>query len=97
MKRLVSFEKYFGRQGALSGMFLLDEDEWTTLQGIISDGVDIYFGEVLGKHSEVICSIEPEDIEVLTADQEWLAQANQLNVCLDNGCNPLDYLRDEQR
>lgn len=93
MKRLVEFYWDCGRQGHLSGRFVLDDEGWEKLNAAI--GTDIYFGEVLGKHSEIQGTLDTGDLRVITDDQEFLAKAAELKINLGHGYNPLDYLRDE--
>ncbi len=93
--RLVAFNYDCGRGGSLSGTFVLDEYEWAKLQALIKAGHEVYFGEVLGKHSEVCGPIEDFDIDVVTEDQDWLYKAKELGINLDIGCNPLDYYGEE--
>ena len=93
--RLVAFNYDYGRQGFLSGNFVLDETGWNRLQALIKDGDTVYFGEVLGKHSDVYGPIEDSDIGVVTEDQDWLYKAEELGINLDVGYNPLDYYEDK--
>lgn len=93
--RLIRFEFYCGRQGSLNGTFMLDEEGWDKLQNLIEAGDVVYFGEVLGKHSEVFGPIDPDDIEVVTEDQDWLHKAQELGIDLDSGYNPLDYYEED--
>jgi hypothetical protein len=94
MKRLVSMNMYFGRMGSLEGMFVLGETEWDRLQKLIADKTEVYFGEVLGKHSEVVTALKGDDFKVLTEDQSWLDKAVELKVDLNSGHNPLSYFDD---
>lgn len=91
MKRLVKFEWDCGRMGDLEGHFILDDEQWILLQDIIKNKKEIYFGEVLGKHSEIFGVVAPEDITVITDNQEWLATAEEIGVDFTVGYNPLDY------
>jgi hypothetical protein len=89
-RKLYEFNANFGRMGALSGRFVLGDGE----QALLAEtyGQEIYFGEVLGKHSEVFLELKPEHITVVTDDEAFLAQADALKIDLSHGLNPLDYL-----
>jgi hypothetical protein len=84
MEGIYSFCWVCGRMGSLEGIFVADAEE---VKKII--GKRIYFGEVLGKHSEVEGVIEEEDITLKTTDQDFIAKFEEYN--LSSGYNPLDY------
>lgn len=73
-----------GRYGNLSGIFVADVDKLEELVG-----EELYFGEVLGKHSEVIYTFHMESIEVITKDSEAISIFNRYQM--ETGYNPLDY------
>lgn len=75
-----------GRQGELHGVFAASDDD---IQNAI--GRDVYFGEVLGKHSEVHGTLDVGDLEKLDADQEFIDKASAIGL-IPNGFNPLDYI-----
>lgn len=52
-----------GRMGSLDGLFAAEPD---ALEEAI--GHELYFGEVLGKHSEIYGPLSKEDIELLPID-----------------------------
>lgn len=58
-------------------------------------GKRVYFGEILGKHSEVYGSLDKDDLEVLTDDQGFIAKFEHI-VGKGIGYNPLDYLREKE-
>ena len=67
MSKLVRFDLdlYY----AYGGMYeVLTDDEYQKV--LDSIGKELYFGEISGKHSEVICELEPILIEIITEDQE---------------------------
>lgn len=79
---------------------------WTTRYGVIegafvsnthaiSDliGKKVYFGECLGKHSEIYGDVSSEDIELITEDQEFVAAWEEKFGSF--GYNPFDYIQDE--
>lgn len=78
-----------GRQGEVAGIFVASEKD---VKSII--GKDVYFGEILGKHSEVYGTIEKGDITLLTDNEEVVKVI--LDYGLENGYNPFDYLEEEE-
>lgn len=83
---LYSFYWDCGRQGELEGIFEASEEE---VENLI--GKDVYFGEVLGKHSNIHGSIEEGEITLLDADQSFIDKAKEIGV-IPVGFNPLDYI-----
>ena len=93
MKKLYKFSKWFGRNGTLEGVFIAEQNDVAKL---IKEGTNIYFGEALGKHSEVSCVIKEEDIIILdvydsTVDDLLLHIGSTIS-----GYNPFDYLEEEE-
>ena len=76
----------FGRMGDLEGVFVAYDLHIETL---IYEGLEIYFGEVLGKHSEVYGAIPASAIKFISDDESIikLFEDNEL----ESGFNPLDY------
>lgn len=58
MKRLYKFYWDCGRQGDVEGLFFADEE--TVNKSI---GSQVYFGEILGKHSEVYGTLEEDALD----------------------------------
>lgn len=91
-KILVNYSEDFGRMGVLEGMFICTQEELETLKG-----KEIYFGEVLGKHSDVVtdqvfesCTIKP-------------MTKKQMETIIDvfgdgtiSGYNPFDYVYEDE-
>lgn len=87
MKTLYRFTWDCRRMGILSGLFIADSDE---ISKVI--GKKIYFGEVLGKHSEIYGVLEEQDLEIVTTDPLFLDQCEQyIGKGTLSGYNPLDY------
>ena len=87
MKKLYSFFWECGRMGTLDGLFVAEEAE---VNAII--GKEIYFGEVLGKHSEIYGRLDEIDLEVKSDDQDFINKL--VEIIGDNtisGFNPLVY------
>lgn len=74
-----------GRMGNLDGLFVADEQD-------VADaaGKDVYFGEVLGKHSEVYGELKAEEFTELSADDAVVAFVKEHGPF---GWNPLGYIR----
>jgi len=82
---LYKFELDCGRSGCLEGAF---ESTPEAVGRII--GESVYFGEVLGKHSEIHGTIEEGEIKLLTDDQAFIDKAKELGL-VPYGYNPFDY------
>lgn len=88
---LVSFFRDCGRMGDLDGMFVTTE-----AQLMRSIGKTAYFGEVLGKHSDVAICIQEADYEIKSDDQDFITKFVEIMGSTDvSGFNPLDYINHE--
>lgn len=76
-----------GRMGSLEGIFAAYSDE---VKQLIDSGVEVYFGEVLGKHSEVYGSIDESEITFLTDNEEFVRMF--VDNDMQSGYNPFNYL-----
>lgn len=88
MRKLYRFYWDCGRQGDVDGLFTSEES--TVNESI---GKHVYFGEILGKHSEVHGTLSAEDIEVVSDDQDFIEKLENLLGTNISGYNPLHYLR----
>ena len=77
--------------GNVEGMFIASH---ATLDAAV--GKKVYFGEILGKHSEVYGVLERDDVAVLTEDQEFLVKMMEYVGSQVSGYNPLSYLAEDQ-
>ena len=87
MRKIYEFYWDCGRMGILEGLFIADSED---VEQIIGD--EIYFGEVLGKHSEVFGVLKEDDLTVKTEDQDFIEKF--IAIFGDgtiSGYNPLDY------
>ena len=75
-----------GRQGSLEGVFISTEEEVTLL---LDSQTEVYFGEVLGKHSEIFGSLSNDAISLITRDPEVVKIVEEYD--LTSGYNPFDY------
>lgn len=78
-----------GRQGSLSGIFIADT---AAMDELIKSRREVYFGEVLGKHSEICGRIESDEITCISAEADLVARFELLDMA--TGYNPFDYLED---
>lgn len=84
---IYKFEKDFGRRGGLDGIFVADSEHVQKAYGETA-----YFGEVLGKHSEVYCEVDEDDLALISDDPSDVKVFDRLG--LSSGYNPLDYISD---
>lgn len=73
-----------GRQGEVEGLFKATREEVEN-----ATGKDVYFGEILGKHSEVYGTLEEGEITLESDDSLVVLNA------IESGYNPLEYLEEE--
>lgn len=89
MKGLYRFSENYGRMGHLSGVFVADDSDVAH-----AIGKEVYFGEVLGKHSSISCLLTPENLKLITED------ANVVEVIekhsLWSGHNPLNHIEEDE-
>lgn len=85
---LVRFELDYGREGSVNGLFVTTKEWMEALSG-----VTIYFGEILGKHSEVwIDDFNwTEYCTVLTDDQDKIEFLIDLLGSHISGYDPSDH------
>jgi hypothetical protein len=97
--KIYNFYMNFGRMGHLSGMFVVNDSGEKQLKDLIESKTKVYFGEVLGKHSEVYTSIPEDSITPVEATENEvevvcrvLGVSTKYNYSTITGFNPLDYL-----
>ena len=88
--KLWKFEWDCGRNGQLSGLFIATDVE---VQSIF--GEEVYFGEVLGKHSEISGMIEEREITLVTDDSYVIDVLYAECGKSVFGYNPFDYWEKE--
>lgn len=86
MKVLVKIKIDCGRCGNLKGTIICEEKELDAI-----DGKDIHFGEVMGKHSDVIACFSKSNCEIISKDQEKIDWLYGLVGATVGGLNPLHY------
>jgi hypothetical protein len=90
-RKLWQFHWNCGRMGDLNGLFVATNEEVEKTIGKF-----LYFGEVLGKHSEVQGDLERKDIEIVSDDQEFIDKFIK-NIGQSFGFNPLIYIYKRER
>lgn len=89
-KYLFKFGWDYGRQGEVEGLFVATEREVE-----YAIGKEAYFGEILGKHSEVYGDIEEGDITKIDIDPAAVEEVAKHLGLTWSGYNPLHYIRYE--
>jgi hypothetical protein len=89
MNAIYKFYVDYGRHGDLSGVFVAEQEDVKNLIG-----KEIYFGEVLGKHSEVILKLKEEHLTEVTTDEKFIELFEKYD--LSNGYNPFDYYEENE-
>lgn len=87
MKKLYKFYWDCGRQGDVEGMFIAEEKVVEE-----SIGHEVYFGEILGKHSDVSGTIEDGEIVEVKVSKTTVKEMEEVLGSTISGYNPLDYI-----
>lgn len=85
-KGIYRFSADCGRSGDLEGVFIATKEQ---VNKLISSKIEVYFGEVLGKHSEISGAVEKKEIKLLTDDIEAVSVVEKYD--LSSGINPFNY------
>ena len=80
-----------GRDGSLDGLFVATENEVSELIG-----KRVYFGEVLGKHSEIFGELEEGDFDKVDLDSETVTKVAKVLGISWSGFDPRDYLSEDE-
>lgn len=86
MKAIYKFHFDCGRQGMLEGIFVAEKED---VEILVEEGIEVYFGEVLGKHSEIYGPIQDVDLSFVTDSQDAVNVV--LDLDLSTGFNPFSY------
>lgn len=68
--KLIRFDGEMNRSADLEIVEIVNEEDWSLIQKAIEEGKELYLGEIAGKHSEVIWTLEADEIKVLSEDQD---------------------------
>ena len=85
-KAVYKFHANCGRMGELEGILISTKEK---VRVLIESKIEVYFGEVLGKHSEVYGAIEPDEMTFVSDNEDvvMLVEENGLTI----GFNPFEY------
>lgn len=88
---LVEYFYDCGRMGELEGLFVCTEDE---LNKAIDLEDEVYWGEVLGKHSEVYHTLTAQDLRIVSEDQEFIRKLQEVLKVEStiSGFNPVERI-----
>ena len=75
-----------GRQGNLTGTFV---DFTERVNALKEKQIEVYFGEVLGKHSEVYGPLNDDEITIVSTDEKDIENFERLE--LESGYNPFEF------
>lgn len=75
-----------GRMGNLEGVFVAKKSH---VKCLIDNKIEVYYGEVLGKHSEIYGPVEEKEITLITEDKSVIDVI--LAHDLSSGFNPFDH------
>lgn len=89
-KKIYKFKWSCGRMGSLSSVFVATQAEVDEVMG-----KEVYFGEVLGKHSEIYGTIKPGEIVEIPSTLE-IVEFFEKHLGGSFGHNPLEYYADRQ-
>lgn len=75
-----------GRSGELEGVFVAKKSH---VKILIDSEMEVYFGEVLGKHSEIYGKIEKKEIKMVSDNVDVVNVIKKHE--LESGYNPFNY------
>jgi hypothetical protein len=87
MKSIYKFHWDCGRQGDITSVFVSTPEKVAEIIG-----KEVYFGEILGKHSEISGVIKEDEITLVTDNQEFIRLFEGYKLA--NGPNPFHYLNE---
>ena len=87
MKAVYKLNVDFGRMGDVSGVFVAEKEQ---VDKLLKIKPQVYFGEILGKHSEIVLTLTKKDLKFVTDDEEFIKLFQKHK--LENGYDPFDYL-----
>lgn len=85
-KAIYKFHADCGRMGELEGVLISTKEK---VEKLIESKIEVYFGEVLGKHSEIYGAIEKDDMTFVSDNEEAVRVVEEHN--LTSGFNPFHY------
>lgn len=89
--KLYEYRFNCGRMGTLEGIFVTTDNVLAT-----ANGQQAYFGEALGKHSEIVDEDFMSHLKLKSDDQDFLDKLVEVfGTYSISGYNPLEYLDGE--
>lgn len=85
-EKLFSYSMYCGRMGSVDGIFVASQEQIDELIGS-----RVYFGEVLGKHSEIYGTVTEDEVTLIT-DEQVAVDVIKKHMGGGTGFNPLEYI-----
>lgn len=86
------------RNGEIESLFIADSEQVEAVMGMT-----VYFGDVLGKHSDIQGTLDPEDLTIITQEPGVIADLYRLfsgdrrsKTGTLIGLNPLHSLQDDE-
>lgn len=76
--------------GSLDGLFVSTPEKVAKVVG-----QEVYFGEVLGKHSEIYGILEEKDLEIIDIDETAIDKLISVLGTTFSGYNPIDYYEEQ--
>lgn len=92
MKVLYEYKADYGRMGTIEGLFVAHDYEINEALG-----KTIYFGEILGKHSDISLDLILDDLTIKSSDEDFINKLVEI-IGSDyiSGYCPLDYIEEEE-
>ncbi len=91
-KAIYKFYWDCGRNGEVEGLFIAEQDD---IRAAI--GKEVYFGEILGKHSDICGKLEESDLTIKTDDVDFIDKFQEILGYTGSisGYNPLEYIEED--
>ena len=89
MKGIFKFCANVGRIGNLNGIFVSNSKD---IQSLIDSEREIYFGECLGKHSDISFPLNKEYFSLVSYDSNFINMFESAGM--ESGTNPMKIYRD---
>ena len=85
-KAVFKFDCDCGRMGSLEGVFISTKEK---VDFLVESKIEVYFGEVLGKHSEIYGALNKKDFKFISDDPTVVDVIEKHK--LTSGYNPFNY------
>ena len=78
INKIVKFSCDLGRMGEIESLEWLTKEDEELLDWAREKDITLWFGEVLGKHSDVWCKMSALQCKILTEDQDFIVRAHEI-------------------